>query len=69
MWNNPGALNRVSDLLFAGAALILLYWLVRFAIHQPVFSLTELRVLGTGQISREQAAAIVKRDQIGRAHV
>lgn len=65
MWDNPGALNRVSDLLFAGAALIVLYWVIRFAIHQPVFSLTELRVLGTEQISREQAAAIVKRDLKG----
>ena len=46
MWDSPSALNRLSDLLFAAALLLALYGVVRFAIHQPVFALSELRVVG-----------------------
>lgn len=63
MWDNARALNRVSDLLVAAALLLVLYGAVRFAIHQPVFALSELRVVGApGFVTLEQVEAITKRD-------
>jgi cell division protein FtsQ len=74
MWDNPSTLNRASDLLFAAALLLVLYGAVRFAIHQPVFALREIRVInlmnegagvaGSGAIrtTHEQVEAIARRD-------
>ena len=63
MWDSPSALNRVSDLLFAAAALIVLYWAGRFAIHQPLFAMHALRVTGApGYVTLEQVEAITQRD-------
>ena len=63
MWDNARALNRVSDLLVAAALLLVLYGAVRFAIHQPVFALSKLRVVGApGFVTLEQVEAITKRD-------
>lgn len=63
MWDNTAALNRLSDVLFAATALMILYVAARFAIHQPVFALHELRVIGApGFITQEQVKAITKRD-------
>lgn len=63
MWDSPSALNRLSDLLFAAALLLALYGVVRFAIHQPVFALSELRVVGApGFVTLDQVEAITKRD-------
>jgi cell division protein FtsQ len=63
MWDNARSLNRLSDLLFTAAALMVLYAAVRFAIHQPVFSLHELRVLGApGYVTTDQVKAITQRD-------
>lgn len=66
MWDNPSALNRVSDLLITAALLLVLYALVRFAIHHPIFSLHEIRVIGSdgaaGKVTHAQVAAITRRD-------
>ena len=63
LWHNAAQLHRLSDLLFAAAALLVLYGLIRFAIVQPVFALKELHVLGSsGHITRPQVEAIAKRD-------
>lgn len=63
MWDNAALLHRVSDLLAAAAALLVLYGAVRFAIHQPVFSLNELRVVGApGYVTLDQLEAITQRD-------
>lgn len=63
MWHNAPALNRLSDLLFAAAALMVLYAAVRFAIHQPVFALRELRVVGApGLVTVDQVKAITQHD-------
>jgi cell division protein FtsQ len=49
--------------MFAAVALMILYAVVRFAIHLPVFALHELRVVGTpGFVTLEQVQAITKRD-------
>ena len=66
MWNSAAALNRTSDVLFAAAALIALYSVIRFAIVQPVFALHELRVVGEPvHVTREQVQAITQRDLQG----
>jgi cell division protein FtsQ len=66
MWDNASQLNRLSDVLFAAAALMVLYGLVRFAIVQPVFALKELHVLGSnGHVSKAQVEALAKRDVQG----
>ena len=63
MWNSAAALNRLSELLFAAAALMVLYGAVRFAIQQPVFALNELRVVGApGYVTLDQLEAITQRD-------
>ena len=63
MWDNAAALNRVSDLLLTAALLLVLYGAVRYAIHQPVFALREIRVIGApGLVTHEQVEAITKRD-------
>ena len=63
MWNNAATLHRLSDLLLAAAALMVLVGAVRFAIHQPVFALNELRVVGApGYVTLDQVEAIAQRD-------
>jgi cell division protein FtsQ len=63
MWDNAAALNRTADLLIAAAGLIVLYWVIRFAIVQPVFAMREIRVGGSAtHITLEQVEAIARRD-------
>ena len=62
-WHNASALNRVSDVLVAAAALLAVYGAIRFAIVQPVFAIRELRVTGAAErIKAEQVAALARRD-------
>lgn len=65
LWHNAAGLNRLSDLLFAAAALLVLYGMIRFAIVQPVFALKELHVLGSAHVTQAQVQAIAKRDLRG----
>lgn len=66
MWDNAAALRRASDVLFAAAAVMVLYGLIRFAIVQPVFALNHLQVVGgPAHIKREQVEAIARRDLHG----
>ena len=66
MWDSAPALNRVCDVLFAAAALMALYGMVRFAIVQPVFAIRELRVVGAAErIQHTQVAALARRDVQG----
>lgn len=63
MWDNAAALNRLSEVLFAAAALMVLYGAIRFAIVQPVFAIQDLRVVGASHyLKREQVEAIARRD-------
>lgn len=63
MWDNPGALNRLSDVLLAAAGLMLLYGAIRFAIVQPVFAMQEIRVGGAAAyVTLDQVEAIAQRD-------
>jgi cell division protein FtsQ len=66
MWDNPVALNRVSDLLSAAAALAVLYAALRWAVHLPIFAVQEVRVGGvTKHMTLDQVEAIAKRDMHG----
>lgn len=63
LWHNAPALNRICDALFAAAALMVLYGIIRVAIVQPVFAIQELRVSGDSRhVKREQVEAIARRD-------
>ena len=44
MWDKPGLLNAVANLLFAGALMLATYGTGLFIVRQPVFALHELRV-------------------------
>lgn len=66
MWDNAAALNRTSDLLFAAAALMVLYAMLRWAVQLPVFALQEVRVDGSARhVTLEQVETIVRRDMWG----
>lgn len=66
MWDNPNALNRISDLLFVAVLLLVLYWAIRFAVQQPVFAMRELRISSaTAHVTMEQVEAIAQRDAHG----
>ncbi len=66
MWHNPGALNRISDLLFTLAILLVVYGVMHVVVHQPVFALREVRVEGTlAHVTSEQIEAIAKRELKG----
>lgn len=66
MWDNAAALNRISDLLTAAAALMALYAAIRWAILQPVFAVQELHVGGAAKhVTLDQVEAIAKRDMRG----
>src|SRR5688572_3940498 len=66
MWDNPAALNRISDLLWAAATLMVLYAALHWAMHQPVFAMQELHVGGGAKhVTIDQVEAIVKRDMHG----
>lgn len=63
LWHNAGQLNRLSDLLFAAAALLVLYGAIRVAIVQPAFAIRELHVVGAVEhIQRAQVQHIAQRD-------
>ena len=62
MWDNPSTLNRASDLLFVAALLLVLYGAVRFAIHQPVFALREIRVINNS--AGGQGSEALRRDEL-----
>lgn len=66
MWHDTAALHRTSDLLLVAAGLIVLYWVIRFAIVQPAFALREIRVGGAAEhVTLEQVEAIAQRDLHG----
>lgn len=66
MWDSPGRMSRLADVLFAVAALLVLYALLRFAIHHPVFAVGELKVSGdTTRLSMEQVQDVTKREVRG----
>src|SRR5579859_1417481 len=59
MWDDTRALSRSANLLFAVAAVLMLYGAVQYVIHLPVFPLREIQVTGeSAHVTREQVEAV-----------
>jgi cell division protein FtsQ len=60
MWDDARALSTSANLFFAVAALLMLYGMVQYVIHLPIFPLREIQVTGDVEhVTREQVAAVV----------
>ncbi len=63
MWDKPATLNLIADLLFIAALLAALYAGVSYAVRQPVFSITQVRVVTpVNHVTRQQVEEIVRRE-------
>lgn len=61
MWDKPDQLNRIANLLYGAAALMVVWMFVWLAIHLPVFALRHVEITGDAQhVTRAQVDAIVK---------
>ncbi len=66
MWDKPGALNAVSNALFAAAALLVAYGVVHFAMRLPVFPLREVRIMeAPAHVTMQQVETIVTQEVKG----
>lgn len=66
MWDKPGLLLWVANLLYALAAVLLLYAVLFLLVHLPVFPLREIKVDGElRHVTREQVQLIVRRELKG----
>lgn len=62
MWDRPSVLLWVANLLYALAAVLLMYATLFVVVHLPIFPLKEVRVEGDLQhVTREQLKLIVNR--------
>lgn len=66
MWDKPGALNAISNALFAAAALLLAYGVFYFAMRLPVFPLREVRIMeAPAHVTAQQIETIVTQEVKG----
>jgi len=66
MWNKPGQLNAIANILFVAAVVIAAYGVALFAARLPVFALHEVQVgRPLAHVTREQIEEVVKRDLAG----
>jgi len=66
MWANTPALDRAAGLLYAAAALLIVYGCIRYVVHLPAFPLREIRVIGdVGHVTNDQVAAVIARELRG----
>ena len=66
MWDRPDLLNRVANLLFAFAGLLVAYGLVWFVVHQPVFALRHVDITGeTRHVTQAQVETIARKELKG----
>ncbi len=66
MWDKPGLLNAVANLLFAGALVLAVYGAGLFIVRQPVFALHEVRVSNVlTHVTRDQIEEVVGHDIAG----
>ena len=62
MWDKPAVLLWIANLLYALAAVLLLYAVLFVVVHLPIFPLREVKVEGELQhVTREQLRMIVSR--------
>ena len=63
MWDRPDILNGVATVLFAAAAMMIIYTAIHFSVHLPFFPLREVRMSApSGHVTQEQIEAIVRGD-------
>lgn len=66
MWDKPEIMLWLADLLYALAAILLLYAVLFVVIHLPIFPLREIKVNGSLQhITKEQVQYVVNRELTG----
>ena len=60
MWDKPGLLNWLANLLYAISVVLMLYALVFVVVHLPIFPLREVKIDGQlAHVNREQIKLIV----------
>ena len=63
MWDRPDILNRISDLLYTLALLLVIGGALYFVVHLPAFALREVRVDGPlTHVTGEQVESIVRHE-------
>jgi cell division protein FtsQ len=66
MWDKPGILDRISNLLLAAAFLLVAYGAAHYVMRLPAFPLREVRVNdGPVHVTLDQIETIVRRDLQG----
>lgn len=66
MWDKPGALTLIANILFGIAAALAAYAGLQYFVDLPLFPLREVRLSGdTGRVTREQVEIIVQREMNG----
>jgi hypothetical protein len=66
MWDKPRLLVWVANMLYALAAILMLYAVLFLLVHLPVFPLREIKVDGElKHVTREQVQLIVRRELKG----
>ncbi|HCA27274.1 MAG TPA: cell division protein FtsQ, partial [Betaproteobacteria bacterium] len=66
MWDKPEIMLWLADLLFALAAILLLYTVLFVLIHLPLFPVREIQVNGRlHHVTRQQVQYIVNRELAG----
>ena len=60
MWDDVAALGKTANMLFAAAAMLMLYGIVHYVVHLPIFPLRDIRLTGdVSHVTREQVDAVV----------
>ncbi len=66
MWDKPGVLNAIANVLFAAGALLIAYGALHFAMRLPVFPLSEVRIMAApAHVTAEQIETIVTQEVKG----
>jgi cell division protein FtsQ len=66
MWDKPEIMLWLADLLYALAAILLLYAVLFVVVHLPVFPVKEIKVMGElKHVTRQQVQYIVNRELAG----
>lgn len=66
MWDKADQLNRAANVLFATAALLVVYGAAWLTVRLPVFALREVHVIGaSGHVTRTQVESIVHNEFAG----
>lgn len=66
MWDDAGAMRITANLLFAIAAVLMLYGAAHYVVHLPIFPLRDIRLTGdVTHVTHEQVQAVATRELRG----